>query len=491
MTATSDQVLPDRQLRGRQPPARPRAALGAGRRAAHQRDHLRPPRLPGLRRGARRALRARRRDARHQRRADRRQRDRLPRGVLHAVPGDLVAAAVDPLAVRQRARGRHRHRRGAARPRAATTCASSARAATAAPWTSASAACRGCSSATTTCSTSATTTRRYMNTGVQRSGATPPAARTATTQAVGAEPGQRVRPGQERAADRDGARDPLRRHRHRRRPARPRGQGRDARWRSTARATSTSSSPARSAGAAPPTDTIRVARLATETGLFPVFEAERRRGHRRDEDPPPGAGRGVPEARSSASRTCSRRAAATDVDRPHPGAAPTATSRRFGLLDDETGERLMDKPFAITLDVGSSLANKTGSWRDRAPGLRRTACRRATTPARPARTSRAGSTTPRTATTRPPGASSWRTTRCPRSWAGSATTRARPPATARQLDEAVGINAVERFLGDEAIKQGWKLDADGAADRQARARRRRRARRACPPPITWPASATR
>ena len=24
-----------------------------------------------------------------------------------------------------------------------------------------------------------------------------------------------------------------------------------------------------------------------------------------------------------------------------------------------------------------------------------------------------------------------------------------------QLDEAVGINSVERFLGDEAIKQGW------------------------------------
>lgn len=28
-----------------------------------------------------------------------------------------------------------------------------------------------------------------------------------------------------------------------------------------------------------------------------------------------------------------------------------------------------------------------------------------------------------------------------------------------QLDSAVGINAVERFLGDEAIKQGWQLDA--------------------------------
>ncbi len=27
-----------------------------------------------------------------------------------------------------------------------------------------------------------------------------------------------------------------------------------------------------------------------------------------------------------------------------------------------------------------------------------------------------------------------------------------------QLDEAVGINSVERFLGDEAIEQGWKVD---------------------------------
>ena len=26
-----------------------------------------------------------------------------------------------------------------------------------------------------------------------------------------------------------------------------------------------------------------------------------------------------------------------------------------------------------------------------------------------------------------------------------------------KLDEAVGINSVERFLGDEAIKRGWKF----------------------------------
>ena len=65
----------------------------------------------------------------------------------------------------------------------------------------------------------------YMNTGVQRSGATPPAARTATTEAVGPASGQPVRPGQEHPADRHGARDPLRGDRHGGRPPRPRGQG--------------------------------------------------------------------------------------------------------------------------------------------------------------------------------------------------------------------------------------------------------------------------
>jgi len=31
-----------------------------------------------------------------------------------------------------------------------------------------------------------------------------------------------------------------------------------------------------------------------------------------------------------------------------------------------------------------------------------------------------------------------------------------------QVDETVGINAVERFLGDEAIKQGWRVDPPAA-----------------------------
>ncbi len=113
----------------------------------------------------------------------------------------------------------------------------------------------------------------YMNTGVQRSGATPPAARTANTKAVGPEPGNVFGQGKslpliamaheipyvatatvadlrdleakvEKAMTFRGAR-----YLHVLVPC-PLGWG------------------------SAPSDTIRVARLATESGIFPVFEAE-------------------------------------------------------------------------------------------------------------------------------------------------------------------------------------------------------------------------
>jgi pyruvate ferredoxin oxidoreductase beta subunit len=113
----------------------------------------------------------------------------------------------------------------------------------------------------------------YMNTGVQRSGATPPAARTATTQAVGPEPGNVFGQGKNlpriamaheipyvatatvadlrdleakvtRAMEFRGAR-----YLHVLVPC-PLGWG--------------------SASC----DTVRIARLATQSGMFPVFEAE-------------------------------------------------------------------------------------------------------------------------------------------------------------------------------------------------------------------------
>jgi 2-oxoacid:acceptor oxidoreductase delta subunit (pyruvate/2-ketoisovalerate family) len=117
----------------------------------------------------------------------------------------------------------------------------------------------------------------------------------------------------------------------------------------------------------------------------------------------------------------------------------------------------MDKPFAITLDVGSSLANHTGSWRT----------------SRPVYLDRM-----------PPCNSN-----CPAgeniqgwlyhaesgdyeaAWRVLVQDNPLPAIMGRvcyhpcetacnrvQVDEAVGINSVERFLGDEALKQGWKLD---------------------------------
>jgi len=113
----------------------------------------------------------------------------------------------------------------------------------------------------------------YMNTGVQRSGATPPAARTATTKPVGAEPGNAF------------------------------GQGKNAPLIAMAHeipyvATATVAElhdleakveramelrgprylhvfvPCPLGWGAASKDTVRIARLAKETGLFPVFEAE-------------------------------------------------------------------------------------------------------------------------------------------------------------------------------------------------------------------------
>jgi 2-oxoacid:acceptor oxidoreductase delta subunit (pyruvate/2-ketoisovalerate family) len=118
----------------------------------------------------------------------------------------------------------------------------------------------------------------------------------------------------------------------------------------------------------------------------------------------------------------------------------------------------MKKPFAITLDPGSSLANKTGSWRTERPVYvdRLPPCN----------------------------------AQCPagediQGWLFHAEsgnyeaawrhlTRDNPfPAimgrvcyhscenvcNRAQIDAAVGINSVERFLGDEALRRGWRFEA--------------------------------
>jgi 2-oxoacid:acceptor oxidoreductase delta subunit (pyruvate/2-ketoisovalerate family) len=121
----------------------------------------------------------------------------------------------------------------------------------------------------------------------------------------------------------------------------------------------------------------------------------------------------------------------------------------------------MDKPFAITLDVGSSLANKTGSWRTLRPVYldRLPPCNHACP---------AGENIQGWLYHAESGdyVSAWRTLTLDNPMpAVMGRVCYHPCETAcnrGQLDEAVGINSVERFLGDEALKRGWKLSPPAA-----------------------------
>ncbi len=122
----------------------------------------------------------------------------------------------------------------------------------------------------------------------------------------------------------------------------------------------------------------------------------------------------------------------------------------------------MQKPFAITLDVGSSLANHTGSWRTN----------------RPVYLSRI----PPCNNECPAGENiqAWlfhaESGDYEKAWRELVEQNPFPAIMGRvcyhtcesacnraKLDEAVGINSVERFLGDEAIALGWKFPAPAPA----------------------------
>jgi 2-oxoacid:acceptor oxidoreductase delta subunit (pyruvate/2-ketoisovalerate family) len=117
----------------------------------------------------------------------------------------------------------------------------------------------------------------------------------------------------------------------------------------------------------------------------------------------------------------------------------------------------MNKPFAITLDPGSSLANHTGTWRtfrplyiDRLPPCNN-ACPSGENIQAWLYEAESGNYE-----------AAWRVLVQDNPFpAVMGRVCYHPCETAcnrGQLDESVGINSVERFLGDEAIKQGWKFD---------------------------------
>ena len=122
----------------------------------------------------------------------------------------------------------------------------------------------------------------------------------------------------------------------------------------------------------------------------------------------------------------------------------------------------MNKPFAITLKAGTSLANLTGTWRSARPVYldRLPPCNNAC----PAGENIQG----------------WlfhaESGDYEQAWRELVENNPLPAVMGRvcyhpcegacnrgQLDSAVGINSVERFLGDEAIKRGWKFAAPAQA----------------------------
>jgi NADPH-dependent glutamate synthase beta subunit-like oxidoreductase len=122
----------------------------------------------------------------------------------------------------------------------------------------------------------------------------------------------------------------------------------------------------------------------------------------------------------------------------------------------------MRKPFAITLDPGSSLANKTGTWRTSRPVYvdRLPPCN-AQCPAGEdiqgwlfhAESGDYEAAWRRLTRDNPFPAIMGRV--CYHSCEGA--------CNRAQLDAAVGINSVERFLGDEALRRGWRFDATAAS----------------------------
>ena len=118
----------------------------------------------------------------------------------------------------------------------------------------------------------------------------------------------------------------------------------------------------------------------------------------------------------------------------------------------------MDKPFAITLDPGSSLANLTGSWRTMRPVYvdRLPPCNNACP---------AGENIQQWLFHAEGGdyEMAWRQlvqdNPLPAIMGRVCYHPCETSCNRAQLDEAVGINSVERFLGDEALKRRWKFDA--------------------------------
>ena len=126
---------------------------------------------------------------------------------------------------------------------------------------------------------------------------------------------------------------------------------------------------------------------------------------------------------------------------------------------EPTPIQIDSKPFAITLEPGSSLANKTGSWRDKRPVYvhRLPPCNHACP---------AGENIQQWLYHAESGdyEAAWRElvkdNPLPATMGRVCYHPCETSCNRGQVDESVGIHGVERFLGDEAIRQGWSLQTE-------------------------------
>jgi 2-oxoacid:acceptor oxidoreductase delta subunit (pyruvate/2-ketoisovalerate family) len=123
---------------------------------------------------------------------------------------------------------------------------------------------------------------------------------------------------------------------------------------------------------------------------------------------------------------------------------------------------MTELPFAVTLRVGSSLANKTGSWRVERPVYvdRLPPCNDACP---------AGENIQRWLYLAEDGSyeAAWRQIMrdnpLPAVMGRACFHPCQTVCNRAQVDEAVGINAIERFLGDRALAEGWAPEPSGAS----------------------------
>ena len=123
---------------------------------------------------------------------------------------------------------------------------------------------------------------------------------------------------------------------------------------------------------------------------------------------------------------------------------------------------MTEKPFAITLDLGSSLANKTGAWRVERPVYvdRMPPCNNACP---------AGENIQQWLYLAESGSyeEAWReilrANPLPAVMGRACFHPCQTVCNRGQVDETVGINALERFLGDRALAEGWLPPEPGAA----------------------------